>query len=365
MGEYEASGDELFTKHGINDTKEAFKFYEKALSAAEERGLLGKVPPLLLKMAKCHRRLSETETEVTAKLAYIRFSSRNLCKALFANHFNDDQSSQGDEWIKSAVREASTIEQFFFNTLLEQVEEASQKLEQAVRFPMNSFMVNLANHPFLPVSISVHKQVAFMALDRAQEVLREMDLDHQRARQVLQILQTALDKANTSYDYQEENDAKLTRELTIISEDYLTSCDAADAIEALEAGKLITTLATEAMDTNNVEDALNHGWDALDKFKEAERLTEAFNDDICYSSKCSQGFLFKSIFKMPVKAEQIYTLIVESSASQYHKEKEWFKEAKTQLAEIKGNNPAVKKDKLLEELKPDLERMNRAVKEDN
>ena len=71
MGEYEASGDKMFTKHGINDTKETLKFYGKALSAAEEKGLLGKVPPLLLKMGICHRILSETETEVATKLASI------------------------------------------------------------------------------------------------------------------------------------------------------------------------------------------------------------------------------------------------------------------------------------------------------
>ena len=285
----------------------------------------------------------------------------NVSKALFANNFNDEQSSQSDKWIKSAVREASNIEEFFFSTLVELVEDNSQKLQLAVRFPMNDLSCTVSNHPFLPVSISVHKQVAFMALDRAQEALREMD--HQSARQVLQILHTALDKANTCYAYQEENDVELTRELTILSEDYLTSCDVADAIEALEAGKLITTLASEEMDTNNIEAALNHGWDALDKFREAERLSDAFNDDICCSAQCAQGFLYTNIFKMPGKAEKIYTKIVESSASQYHTEKEWFKEAETQLKEIKANHPAVKKDKLIKELHPDLERIKTAVKE--
>merc|ERR1712004_176113 len=108
-----------------------------------------------------------------------------------------------------------------------------------------------------------------MAFQLASEFLKRGNF--QGGRHHLQTMQTSFDKAKNSYSLTDKDDPELTRELKTLMEDYLISCDIAQALEALEAGNLITTLAAKDLTPDDVEDALNKGWNALDKFKEAEK----------------------------------------------------------------------------------------------
>ena len=198
-----------------------------------------------------------------------------------------------------------------------------------------------------------------MAFDEASDCLKNND--HHGGRQNLQIMMKFLKRANASYELQTKNDPDLTQELKMLSEDYLTSCDIAQALEALEAGDLITGLATGELEAKDIEAALNHGWNALDRYKEAENLAESTVDDICYRSKVAQALLYQNVFKNTRKAKKIFTAIVRSSASHYHSQKDWYKEAETNLKKIEESEPTFQKAKIMEELQPDHARIKDAV----
>ena len=346
---------------GGNNCNEALRFYGKAFSVAQEKGLSGKMPTLLFKMGKCFMTLAKDETEIRVKLLASRKASWHMSLALLSCYSNGEHSNQSDEWIKSLVCEAQSVTDHYFNHILAQVEDKLDALKEASVFATDLLTVHNPNHPFLDVCVSVHKQVAFMALDRATYFLTMKD--HHEARQCIQMLKISLDKTNASYDLQEKNDTELTREIRTLSVGYLTSCDVAQALEALEAGTLITSLANKDLSSNDLESALTHGWNALDKFKEANILSDGKVDDIFYQAKAAQGDLYMSIFKIPRKAEKIYTQIIESSASQNHQNTEWFQQTEINLRTLKANNPTAKKAQLLRELQPDLEKMATVVKE--
>jgi len=170
---------------------------------------------------------------------------------------------------------------------------------------------------------------------------------------------TAIDRAKESYALTDKDDPELTRELRTLMEDYLISCDIAQALEALEAGNLIASLAEKDLESDDVEDALNKGWNALDKFKEAEKLSQNTMDDICYQSRCAQGCLHFDIFKLPEKAKKILTSIVESSASHF-KDSDWYQDAERRLKAMAASDPAAQKAQIMEELQPELEKLRKA-----
>ena len=309
-------------------------------------------------MGLCRLSLAKTQNDIVRQLTLARKASCEIGLAIKTSHFNDE-SSQSKEWNRNAARGAKGVADFFFDTLLPQLDK-SQSLKTAAGFSAEFFPLRLPNHPFQDVSVGVHKRVSLMALEMSAEFLE--DDDHQRARQCLQIAMSTMDRAKTSHALQKQKDPVTSKELQVLTDEYLADCDIAGALEALEAGSLITDLALKDMSSQNVKSALNHAWDALDRFKEAETLSESLRDDLGYCAKSAQGELYLNIFKIPGKAKKIFAAIVESSASEYHTDKEWFKKAELALQEMAAKEPVLQKSKLLEEISPDLAKIKDAVK---
>ena len=336
-------------------------FYGKSFNKALEKGLLGKLPSLLLKMGKCHLKLGTMEKDISTQMASARLASYKMGESIVTSLRNNEKSSQGEKWIWKAIKEAKSVEAFFFDDILSQVQDKAEALRMSALFANELVNVNLPKHPYLNVLVSVHKQVAFQAFGLTEEFLRMRD--HQGARQSLQILLTALSKAEYNFTLQENDDAEVKTDLETLSKDYRASCDTALALEAWEAGSLIADFAAKEMESKDIESALNRGWDALDKFKETETLTEASFDEVCYDAKSAQGFLYLNIFKNHSMAKKIFTAIIESSASESHKDKEWFQNATNALKKMEKNEPSAQKASILEELKPDLDKIKVALKD--
>jgi hypothetical protein len=148
-----------------------------------------------------------------------------------------------------------------------------------------------------------------------------------------------------------------------MTEEYHTSCDIAQALEAMEGGSLISSFASKEMESKDVKSSLNHGWNAIDKFKEAENLAASTVDEIFYNAKAAQGSLYFNIFKNTDKAKKIFTALMKSSASTNHHDKNWYQEAKSSLQALKEKDPAVQKERVMKELQPELEKIHDAVKE--
>ena len=110
-----------------------------------------------------------------------------------------------------------------------------------------------------------------MAFELVSEFLKRKD--YQAGRHHLQTMLNSIDKVKDSYALREEEDEEVTKELKASMEDYLISCDIAQALEGLESGQLLYSLAKKDLESNDVEYALNKGWDALDKLKEVEILS--------------------------------------------------------------------------------------------
>ena len=73
--------------------------------------------------------------------------------------------------------------------------------------------------------------------------------------------------------------------------------------------------------------------------------------------------MYLNIFKNLGKAKQIFCAVVGSSASENHRDNTWFKEAENALKTMATNEPSNLKAKLLEELKPDLDKIREAIKD--
>ena len=135
---------------------------------------------------------------------------------------------------------------------------------------------------------------------------------------------------------EEKEDEEVTKELKALMEDYLVSCDIAQALEGVEAGNLIYSLAKKDLESSDVECALNKGWDALDKFNEVESLSQNTMDDVCLQAKAGKGFIYYDVFKMPEKAKKIFTSVVERSL---HKDCHWYQAAEERLKAMAANDP--------------------------
>ena len=204
VSEHEASGNLLFERKLFS---KAFNIYGKAFSAASDKGLMGKIPSPLLKMGMCQRKFAEYERDLTKQLVSARIASHHIGLALDTCHFNEE-GSQSSEWILSAVKEASIIEKLFFEVLIPQIDDRTKRLQAAEEFADELLSIYLLDHPFQDVSVTVNKQVAFMAFDEASDCLKSND--HQGGRQNLQIMVKCLERANASYALQRKNDPELT-----------------------------------------------------------------------------------------------------------------------------------------------------------
>ena len=334
---------------GTGNLTEALRLYGKARSTAVEKGMLAKIPPLLLKMGLCLKQIAEEETDQRKKTDLLLRASHHINSALYESLIMRNESSQSQDWSDNLTDEAYKVAIDFFDNFLPHIEDKIERLKAAVGFSRRTCTVKLDNHPFQKVTIFVHKEVAFLAFHLASEFLKRANF--QGSRQHLQKMHTSIDKAQNGYALTEQDDPELTRELKTLMDDYLISSDIAQALEALEAGHLIAGLAAKDLESDDVEDALNKGWNALDKFKEAEKLAENTKDDLCFQSQCAQGTLFSDIFKLPAKARRIFSSIVASSASHF-KDSDWFQDAEKRLKAMAASDPAAQKAKIMEELEP-------------
>ena len=322
---------------------------------------MAKIPSLLLKMGICHKQIAMAESDLIKKLGHTRIASRNIGMALESAIINKN-CSQSEEWVQKTVQEAKKVADFYLDTLVPQVTydgDTHGAIATSLAFAEELIHVNLPKHPFLEVRTSVFKQVSFMAFNLVSESLQKRD--HQRAKHYLQIMNSAFEKASDAYALQDA-DPDVTKDLKLLAEDYLTSCDIAQALESLEAGGLIASLAQQDIDAEEVESALDHAWNAIDKFSEAEHLTVDTMDEISYHAKSARGVLFLKVFKNLTRAKKIFTAIVESSASEHHKGKEWYQETEAGLRTIESKDPTFQKDKILEELKPDQQKIREGTR---
>ena len=356
--QYEAEANKLYERRGKVNYEEAFKLYGKAKSAAEAKGLIGKTPSLLLKMGKCQKNIAKEHNDPKEQREATLLSSFHIHMAIHVSIAGGTECCQSQEWTIDAVKEALEVATSFFDDCLPRIEGKSQKLQEAVRFSLNTCLVPIQNHPFQDVTIRIQKEVAFLAFELTSEFLERKDF--QGGRQHLQTMMTSIDKVKVSYALREGVDPDIAKELKALSDDYLVSCDIAVALEGLEAGNLIYSLAKKYMDTDDVEYALTTGWDALDKFKEVERLSQSTMDDVSLEAKAGQGFVYSDIFKMPEIAKKIFTSVVEHSAFQ---EYDWYQGAEKMLNTMVSNDPGIQKAKVMEELQPELERIRKVAQD--
>ena len=68
VDEYEASANSFYQKGGTGNQSEAFKLYEKAMSVAVEKGMVAKIPPLLMKMGLCKKHIAKEIQQKRQKL---------------------------------------------------------------------------------------------------------------------------------------------------------------------------------------------------------------------------------------------------------------------------------------------------------
>ena len=67
IDEYEADANRFYQKGGTGNLSEAFKLYGKARSAAVEKGMVVKIPPLLMKMGLCLKHVAKEHTNPAKK----------------------------------------------------------------------------------------------------------------------------------------------------------------------------------------------------------------------------------------------------------------------------------------------------------
>ena len=359
--EHESTGDKWNEECDIDKLKKDLKLYGKAFSTAQERELFTKIPSLLLKMGTCHKQIAIAESDIVHKLRHTRIASRNIGTAIESTIINKS-CSQSEEWVQKAAQEAQGVGDFYLDTLVPKVSSESDKhgrIATSMAFANELLHLDLPRHPYLSVRTGVFKQVSFMAYDLVTESLQKED--HQRAKHYLQIMKSAFEKASDACALQDD-DPEVTNDLKILAEDYLNSSDIAQALESLEAGGLIASLAQQDIDAEEVESALDHAWNAIDKFSEAERLTADTMDNISFNAESVRGLLFLNIFKNLTRTKKIFLAIIESSASENYKDKDWFQEVEAGLQKIESQDPAFQKAQILEELKPDLEKIRVGTK---
>ena len=335
---------------------------------------MGKIPSLLLKMAGCQKKLKEGLYHDPKRQRRTAVnSSYHIHLAIHTSVSGGPVCSQSQEWTIGAVKEALEAAEGFFAECLPKISDKTQRLQEAVKFSVNTCEVPIQDHPFQDVTIFIHKEVAFMAFEVASGFLRSKD--YQAGRQHLQTMLKSIDKAKDSYALKREEDREVTTGLKFLMEEYLISCDIAQALESVEAGNLIYNMAKKDLELNDVEYALNKGWDALDKFREIERLAQTTMDDVNLEATAGQGFVYFDVFKMTEKAKQIFISVVSQVA---FKDFNWYCEAEQRLRSMAASDPGsiifplelydilfsgVQKERIMEELQPELEPIRKAARE--
>ena len=295
---------------------------------------MGKIPSLLLKMGKCQKKIAVECSDSQRQIYATLMSSYHVFLAIYVSLAGGKECSQSDQWVRETVKEAKEIAAGFYNECLPRMDDKQRRLQEAIRFSLTTGYVFIQGHPFQDVTILINKEVAFLAFELVSESLKGKDF--QAGRQHLQTMRTSIDNINDSHALREKEDEETTKELKALTEDYRISCDIAQALEGVEAGNLIYSLAKKDLESQDVEYALNKGWDALDKFKEVERLSQSTMDDVSLEAKAGQGFIYFDVFKMTEKAKRIFISVTEQSAYQ---DFDWYRGAEQRLKAMTATDP--------------------------
>ena len=278
--------------------------------------------------------IAEECGDPNARRQAILKSSYHIHLATYVSLSRGRECSQSEEWTREAVKEAIEVARCFFDECLPNMDDRQKRVQEATRFSLHTTTVYIKDHPFQDATILIHKEIAFLAFELASDFLKKKDF--QAGRQHLQTMATSIERAKDSYSLTYQGRKETVNELNALTEDYRVSCDIAQALEGMEAGQLIYSLAKKDLELNDVEYALNKGWDALDKFREVERLAESTMDDVNLQAKAGQGLIYFDIFKMKEKAKKIFTSLVEQTAN---KDFEWYTEAEKRLNAMAAMDP--------------------------
>ena len=211
---------------------------------------MGKIPSLLLMMARCLKNIVKEHSDPKRQRAAALRSSYHIHLAIHTSISGGAECSQSQEWTIGAVKEALEAAGGFFNECLPKIEDKTQRLQEALRFSSNTCEVRIQGHPFQDVTILIHREVAFLSFELASEFLKRKY--YQAGRQHLQTMLKSIDKVKDSYALKKEEDEEMTRDLKALMEDYLISCDIAQALEGLESGNLIYSLAKKDLESEDV-----------------------------------------------------------------------------------------------------------------
>ena len=296
--------------------------------------MMGKIPSLLLQMGRCQRKIADESSDLQHQGYALLLSSYHVHHAVQVSLSSGEKCSQSEEWTNEAVKEAKEIATYFYEDYLLKVKDQQIRLQEAIRFSFHTNTVVSQGHPFHDVTILIHKEVAFLAFDLASEFLKGKDF--QGGRQHLQAMLTSIEKIKDSYALKENEDAEMAKELRTLREDYLISCDIAQALEGLESGQLLYSQAKKDLESNDVEYALNKGWDALDKLKEVDKLAQSTMDDASLQAKAGQGLIYIDVFKMKEKSKKILEAVVTQTAFQ---DFPWYFEAQQRLEAMATSDP--------------------------
>ena len=193
VDEYEAIANSFYQKGGTGNLSEAVKLYEKAMRAAVEKGMVAKIPPLLMKMGLCKKHIAKEERDPTEKAEALLRSSQHMHLAIQESLIRGNETSQSQEWTNNLVAQALEVAADFFENCLPQIEDQLARLQEALQFSCKTSVVHLHGHPFQKVTIFIHKEVAFMASELASEFLKKKNF--QGGRHHLQTMLTSINKA--------------------------------------------------------------------------------------------------------------------------------------------------------------------------
>ena len=247
-----------------------------------------KQPDALFKMGLCYQRLAEGDGDLGEKVRFAKQASVNLGAALKMCMIIGNFKSE--EWITEAISETSKIADFYFDNILPQIEDSTQRILQA-----EAYAYDLSQQPCHDLVVKVDQLVALMCFDHISDLLRRKE--HTLCDPYLQHMLIFMTRAEERYALQKQPETSVGRDLKLLRADYQTSKDITEAWQALEAGYLITDFAMKEMGSGDVQSALDLAWNARDKFKDSERLSEGLVDEIYFRSKSYQAFLFLNVTK--------------------------------------------------------------------
>ena len=227
-----------------------------------------------------------------AKHAIVNFGTAlRMCKVI--------GEFKSEDWIKKVTKEAFEAADFYFDKILPQIENFTQRSLQAAAYAQE-----LSWQPCHELIVKVDQLVAHLCLDYISDLLRRKE--HSLCESYLQRMLMSLTRAEEHFAIQSHRDDTFGRDLKLLRSDFQTSKDLTEAWQSLDAGYLITNYAMKEMDSRDIQSAMNLAWNARDKFKDSEHLSEGLVDEIKFKSQTAQAFVFLNIFKNEKKPKKIY-----------------------------------------------------------